>query len=62
MLTPDWPEIAGSRVRAACTTRDGGVSTGAYASLNLGDHVGDAPAAVLTNRARRWPAPAAHGW
>lgn len=52
MLTPDWPEIAGSRVRAACTTRDGGVSTGAYASLNLGDHVGDAPAAVLTNRAR----------
>ena len=32
------------------TTRDGGVSTGPYASLNLGLHVGDDPAAVMENR------------
>lgn len=34
------------------TTRHGGVSTGAYASLNLGDHVGDDHEAVLENRRR----------
>jgi YfiH family protein len=28
------------------------MSTGAYASMNLGDHVGDAPQAVAANRAR----------
>ena len=49
-LTPDWP--APSRVRAAMTTRAGGVSTGAYASLNLATHVGDDPAAVAENRSR----------
>lgn len=37
---------------AVVTTRDGGVSTGPYASLNLGDHVGDDPAAVRENRDR----------
>lgn len=37
---------------AVVTTRDGGVSEGAYASLNLGDHVGDDPAAVYENRDR----------
>ena len=47
-LTPDWP--APATVRALCTTRTGGVSTGPYESLNLGDHVGDAPAAVRDNR------------
>src|SRR5205085_6909919 len=31
---------------------DGGVSLGPYASLNLGDHVGDEPAAVAENRSR----------
>lgn len=46
----DWP--APSNVRAGTTTRAGGVSTGAWASLNLASHVGDAPAAVSTNRAR----------
>lgn len=40
----------GARVRAVVTTRHGGVSEGAYASLNLGDHVGDYPARVATNR------------
>lgn len=33
------------------TTRMGGVSLPPYASLNLGDHVGDAPRAVVQNRA-----------
>lgn len=49
-LMPDWP--APAHVRALCTTRAGGVSRPPYASLNLGDHVGDDPAAVATNRAR----------
>jgi YfiH family protein len=39
-------------VTAVVTTRHGGVSTGVYASLNLGDHVGDDHAAVLENRRR----------
>ena len=34
------------------STRAGGVSVGPWASLNLGDHVGDAPDAVARNRAR----------
>lgn len=42
----------GPGVRAAYSTRAGGVSQGGYASLNLGSHVGDAPAAVAENRAR----------
>ena len=49
-LQPDWP--APAHVRACVTTRAGGVSTGIYAGLNLGDHVGDDPAAVAENRAR----------
>jgi len=48
-LQPHWP--APPRVRALCTTRNGGTSSGAYDSLNLGEHVGDAPAAVADNRA-----------
>lgn len=38
-------------VRIAFTGREGGVSVGPYASLNLGNHVGDDPAAVERNRA-----------
>src|SRR5256885_1172215 len=41
-----------STVRRVLTTREGGVSRGPYASFNLGDHVGDDPAAVAANRAR----------
>ena len=47
-LQPDWP--ASSRVRAYSTTRHGGQSSGCYASLNLGDHVGDEPVTVAANR------------
>jgi polyphenol oxidase len=42
----------GDGVTAVVTTRHGGVSTGSYASLNLGDHVGDDHDAVLENRRR----------
>lgn len=45
---PDWP--APERVRALVTTRHGGVSEGAWASMNLGSHVGDSPIAVARNR------------
>jgi hypothetical protein len=47
-LIPDWP--APRNVRALQTTRNGGFSIAPYASLNLGDHVGDAPLAVERNR------------
>jgi YfiH family protein len=50
LIVPDWPLPPG--VRAACSLREGGVSRGPYASLNLGDHVGDDADAVGENRAR----------
>jgi len=50
LLLPDWP--APARVRAACTTRIGGVSQGPYASLNMGRSGGDVPEAVSENRRR----------
>lgn len=49
-IVPDWP--APRCVRAAVTTRHGGVSLGPYSSLNLGDHVGDGMSAVMENRAK----------
>ena len=49
-VEPDWPAPGG--VRALCTLRNGGVSHAPYASLNLGDHVGDGPASVAENRRR----------
>lgn len=42
----------GGGIRALATTRHGGVSQGAFAAFNLGDHVGDDPAAVAENRRR----------
>ncbi|WP_089728141.1 peptidoglycan editing factor PgeF [Candidatus Thiosymbion oneisti] len=48
-IEPSWP--APPRVRALCTTRGGGVSTGPFAGLNLADHVGDEPSLVAQNRA-----------
>jgi len=50
LIRPDWP--APPNVAACSTTREGGVSRGPWASLNLGDHVGDDPAAVQRNRVR----------
>lgn len=49
-IIPDWP--VAPNVCSLITTRVGGVSCGAYASLNLGDHVGDDPLAVAENRRR----------
>jgi YfiH family protein len=43
-----WPTPV--TVRAAFTTRRGGVSRGAWQSLNLATHVGDDAAAVAANR------------
>jgi hypothetical protein len=47
-IIPGWP--APKNVMALQTTRSGGVSVAPYASLNLGDHVGDAQLAVARNR------------
>jgi len=40
------------RIRRVTTTRSGGASAPPYDSFNLGDHVGDDPAAVAANRNR----------
>ncbi len=50
LIRPDWP--APENIRVVCTTRAGGASQHPWASLNLGDHVGDAPEHVLENRMR----------
>lgn len=47
-IVPDWP--APAAIRAAFTTREGGVSSGPHAGLNLGRNCGDDPAAVAENR------------
>ncbi|MFW5816416.1 MAG: peptidoglycan editing factor PgeF [Wenzhouxiangella sp.] len=48
-IRPDW-SLAG--IQAFSTTRAGGVSTGAWYSLNLGAYCGDDAAAVAENRKR----------
>ena len=50
LIRADWPAPPG--VIAGTTTRTGGVSARPFASLNLGAHVGDDPAAVSENRRR----------
>jgi polyphenol oxidase len=47
-----WPALDATGVDAAVTARDGGVSDGPYATLNLSLSVGDDPARVLENRRR----------
>lgn len=49
-IEADWPVAAG--IIAGTTTRRGGVSDGAYRSMNLGAHVGDEPERVAENRRR----------
>jgi YfiH family protein len=56
-ITPDWS--VSDRVQTLITLRTGGVSAGDFGAadgaavgLNLGEHVGDDPAAVRENRAR----------
>jgi polyphenol oxidase len=55
-VRPDLPlapfPFDGDGVTAVVSTRHGGVSAGAYDSLNLGAHVGDDPDAVAENRNR----------
>lgn len=47
-IKPDWP--LPSHVHAATTLRNGGVSSGSFASLNPADHVNDNLENVQTNR------------
>lgn len=55
LVWPDWPDLP-ANVGALATSRDGGVSRGAYddgkggGGLNLGMHCGDDPEAVRSNR------------
>jgi YfiH family protein len=48
-IYPDWP--APKCVKSLVSTRQGGVSCGVYAGLNLGDHVGDQMTDLTKNRA-----------
>lgn len=50
VIRPEWP--APANIAALTTTRSGGISEAPFDSLNLGDHVGDDPVAVATNRQR----------
>jgi YfiH family protein len=49
-IRAEWPAPHG--IVAGTTTRRGGVSDGAHASMNLGAHVGDDPERVAENRRR----------
>lgn len=49
-ITSDWP--APANIHALCTTRGGGCSSGAWASMNLGARCGDDPGNVRRNRRR----------
>jgi polyphenol oxidase len=48
---PDTGHVS-VRIRRVTTTRAGGISRPPFDTFNLGDHVGDDPAAVAANRAR----------
>lgn len=63
IITPDWP--APAAVRAAQTTRLGGVSRPPFDSLNLAEHTEDIAADVAENRRRlrqRLGLPAEPAW
>jgi len=58
MIFANWP--APKNIKAFTTTREGGVSKLPFSSNNLGDHVGDSPNNVKTNRdllAKQLPSP-----
>lgn len=62
-ITPQWQ--VQKCVRAASTTKNGGQSRGHWHSFNLGDHVGDEPDCVESNRhllTRALGLPAAPEW
>ena len=48
-IVPDWP--APANVRTLITTRSGGVSTGPFASMNLGHRIEDDMQSLRANRA-----------
>lgn len=48
LIVPQWPAVSG--IKAYSTTRQGGISCAPYASLNLGQHVGDVVQHVTENR------------
>lgn len=48
VIAPEWS--VPSSIHSFVTTRDGGLSSPPYQSLNLGDHVGDDPQKVQSNR------------
>jgi hypothetical protein len=52
ILAMTWPAFDGLPVDVVVTTRAGGVSSGDYATLNLGLHVGDDDGKVVENRRR----------
>lgn len=53
MTRSDNPTVGQARrVRKVFTDRNGGASTEPFGTFNLGDHVGDDPAAVAANRER----------
>lgn len=58
-ISPNW-KVPG-HVRAISTLRTGGISKGAYKSLNLGTHVGDDNECVRGNRAKL-PCPQRQLW
>jgi len=47
-IKPHWP--APATIHTLVTTRQGGISSSPYDSLNLGDHVGDEVSRVIANR------------
>lgn len=59
LIKPQWP--VPNQVKAVFTSRIGGVSSGAFAALNLATHVGDNPANVARNRSRLQQAAALPG-
>jgi purine-nucleoside/S-methyl-5'-thioadenosine phosphorylase / adenosine deaminase len=52
LTRPELLEAEAGAARIWCSDRRGGASTGPCRSCNIGDHVGDDPAAVAENRAR----------